>query len=502
MLPLVAAASATEHHRFLHLQAGELVRGVWEGPYSASLDVIDPSLRTRNLKSDNYEKDDFVWLAPETGVYQLRSSGLTNDYGSSLQRVVAPPVKEHEPTAAYTELSSPVLQRLQRQLQGGGDSSAFWQWVEQQTTPLVEPYSDTHKRVSFLWRGEHRNVRLFGGPATEPVWMRRLAHGDVWFASFILANDSEFSYQIAPDVPTVEQLGARANRRLVLATAQADPHNPRRFGAGSGATSDSFSYSSVLRLEQAPARLAFEEHKLTGKLSIHRLPSRILNNERDIALYRSASTSTERQLLVLLDMGPYLSRVKAPQLLSYLEKIGCLPATDVVMVANPSAQTRTQELPPNPDFADFIVNEVLPFAAAQGISAPASRRIIAGSSFGGLASTYVAQRYPEEIPNVISLSGSYWWAPADEDPEWTARQLQQHEALPVQFFLSAGEYEGGLPGRPNLLDSNKRLLQVLQQKGYAVHFEHYYGGHDYYSWQRLLANGLLHFHLQAEQCAS
>src|SRR5690606_3901358 len=127
----------------------------------------------------------------------------------------------------------------------------------------------------------------------------------------------------------------------------------------------------------------------------------------------SASTSTERQLLVLLDMGPYLSRVKAPQLLSYLEKIGCLPATDVVMVANPSAQTRTQELPPNPDFADFIVNEVLPFAAAQGISAPASRRIIAGSSFGGLASTYVAQRYPEEIPNVISLSGSYWWAPAD-----------------------------------------------------------------------------------------
>ncbi len=49
---------------------------------------------------------------------------------------------------------------------------------------LAEPLSATESLVTFLWRGEHDNVRLFGSPSGNHDPLVRLAGSDVWWASF------------------------------------------------------------------------------------------------------------------------------------------------------------------------------------------------------------------------------------------------------------------------------------------------------------------------------
>ncbi|MCQ9617598.1 DUF3327 domain-containing protein [Paenalcaligenes niemegkensis] len=490
LLP-AANASSAEYDQITYVQQGELVIGEWQGPFESTLSIKPPSGPLRELKRSDYETGSFFFQASESGVHRLSARGMSKSNVRITERYENAATEQHEVDAEYSVLSSPALRKLFIILNDGGSTDAFWAAIESKGTPLVEPYDDTHKRVSFLWRGDHQNVRLFGGPSNEPVWMQRLGQSDVWFATFILSSASEFSYQIAPDVPAIAGASPAINRRLVLATAQADPLNPHSFPDNTDI--DPYQRWSVLRLADAPPRPALAATDAKAALSFHRLHSKFLANEREIAFYRSSSSSSVRQLLILLDLGPYLSRVNAPAVLSGLEEASCIPATDMILVGNPSSSTRSKELPPNPDFASFVAKELLPYAASHGIAAPAERTIIAGSSFGGLAASYVAQSYAQHIPNVISLSGSYWWAPKGEEPEWTNRSYQQSEALPVRFFLSAGEYEGARPGHPGILESNQRFYQTLKSKGYDVQFVHFYGGHDYYNWQELLARGLQHF---------
>ena len=68
-------------------------------------------------------------------------------------------------------------------------------------------------------------------------------------------------------------------------------------------------------------------------------------------------------------------------------------------------------------------------------------------------------------------------------------------AMPLKFYIEAGILEVNsllaLQGGPNLIVSNQHLRDVLQAKGYDVHYAEFAGGHDYLCWQGTLANGLL-----------
>ena len=151
---------------------------------------------------------------------------------------------------------------------------------------------------------------------------------------------------------------------------------------------------------------------------------------------------------------------------------------------------RATELPPNPEFARFLAEELLSWAARQGLSATAKRTVIAGSSYGGLASAYAALRYPQQFGNVLSLYGSFWWAPPAQEPQWLTRLARDGERLPVRFFMRAGLFEPGKAGQVGILESNRQLRDVLMAKGYAVDYGEFAGGHDYAQWGRELANGL------------
>lgn len=495
--PLAAGASLQGHlapgqalRWGVQVPAGHVVQGDFDGP-AATLDLLGADGRhLRRLAGADNGPQGFTWQVQAAQQLQVQAGPQGGAYALHLRRAL-PPAAGEAPGTPRPE--SPRLQALVQTLAAGGGTEDFWQERARQGSPLVEPLSEHESLVTFLWRGtpETRSVRLFGSPSGNHDPLQRLSGSDVWWTSFRMPVSARLSYRLAPDVPQV-QGSAQDQRRMILATAQRDPLNPRVFPAQADARLDAFQGFSVLELPQAPPQpwTAARPGVAEGTLARHEIASRILGNQRPVWIYRPAHAEPQA-LLVLFDAHAYRQDVPTPRIVDNLVAEGLIPPTAVVLVANPSPEARAAELPPNPAFARFLDEELMPWVHAQGLAQPPEATVIAGSSYGGLASAYAGLMLPHRFGRVLSLSGSYWWAPPGELPGWMMRAYAEAPPRPVRFYLDAGRYEGARGGQDGILETNRHLADVLRAKGYAVTQREHATGHDYLHWQGALGCGLV-----------
>ncbi len=148
-----------------------------------------------------------------------------------------------------------------------------------------------------------------------------------------------------------------------------------------------------------------------------------------------------------------------------------------------------------PPFVEFLTREFVPWAREHfHVTFDAAKTIIGGSSLGGLTAAFAGLTAPEYFGNLLSQSGSFWWKPDDEmESEWLSRQFTLTHKLPLRFYLDAGLLETGNTRRngPSMLVVNRHMRNVLQAKGYPVHYAEHNGGHDHLCWQGTLAEGLI-----------
>lgn len=384
---------------------------------------------------------------------------------------------------------SPRLQALQQTLQAGqagAKLAAFWQQIKTEGTPLVEPLDGGRSLLTFLWRGGH-NVRLIGGPGNDREWLQRLPRSDIWFKSFIVQNDVRLSYQLAPDIPKLlaaagedAQTHRYRQRRALLATLQADPLNPRRFAD-----------ASLLDLNP-DSRLSDGLNALKGRLKAYGFASTLLGNQRRIWVYQTDPDVKQPAWLYLFDGNEYLHQVQAPAIFDRLRRSGKIPPLVAVFIDNAGGDSRRNELPANPRFADMLAQELIPFVERQtGLQHNSRRSVLAGSSYGGLAAAYAASRQPQYFSGVLPMSGSFWWHPPKQSGNGMAEQYERLPMLPLRWFIGAGRYETARSHEDaDILNRSRTLADTLQRKGYTVTFREYPGGHDYAIWQQMLADGL------------
>jgi enterochelin esterase family protein len=410
---------------------------------------------------------------------------------------------------AVNSIRSPQLSRLQQELESGNSGSLkhFWQQVKEQGAPLVEKFeSNVEERlVTFLWRasGSEKSVALVSqmtNPTTYPL--TRLLDTDMWYLTLQLPSDLRATYQFFPDVPPAS---AKGTFESPWANYRPDPFNPKRFAlydkeedpTGVKLT------RSVLELPEAPPQPWTEPQPLVrkGKVQLHQLHSDFLGNERRVWVYTpakyTAGLGKPYALLVLFDGWAYARLMPTFTILDNLVAARVIPPLVTLLVDSLDAETRLKELVFHRPFNNFLVTELLPWVLTQyAISTDPARRIIGGSSAGGLAAAYAALEHPDVFGGVLSQSGAFSLLPEGEtESSWLARQFLEHEKLNLKFHLDVGTLEANsyrdLKGRPSALAENRRMREALRSKGCPVHYTEFRGGHDYISWQGTLAEGLI-----------
>jgi len=359
--------------------------------------------------------------------------------------------------------------------------------------PILDltPINASETRITYVILGDEdtERVLLGGGPDFFGIYMHRLGKTNLFFGTQTVPNDARFRYYF--NLFKTHRAGPKGEVEVQEMVHLGDyplemPNAPPQ--------------SDIVAKESVPK----------GKTVQTTIRSTYLGEERKLTVYTPAGYDgkTPCNLLVVFDgeaygglAGQAQARVPTPTILDNLiaeQKIG---PTVTILVWNMGHRER--DLTGSKPFADFIADEVIPWARSHfPIIAGPRGVVVAGSSYGGFCATYSAFMHPEAIGNVLSQSGSYWITkdPAERSsgaefyrrayPSETGMMIEEFKSsrrLPIRFYMEVGIYDLGAA----MLGANRELRDVLQVKGYDIDYHEFDGEHSYVNWRGTLSDGLI-----------
>ncbi|MBT5877147.1 MAG: DUF3327 domain-containing protein, partial [Candidatus Latescibacteria bacterium] len=384
--------------------------------------------------------------------------------------------------------------------------SVFWKELETNGAPLIEPgpRGGDHVLVTFVWRADSEldNVVLVTGLEDfiniGKNQLGRLGDTNLWYKTYSAHNDIRTVYRFSPNdnlVPLTEEPDMAAR----IANWRRDPFNTNTFvfpAEVDGIVEKEY-IRSVLELPGAPEQVyvAARDGIPKGTLNTYRFSSTVLRNDRLISVYTPPGYDEKRTypLTVFVDRYAYLSLIPTPTILDNMIKEKVIPPMVAVFVGIPT-EARTRELACYPAFGYFVANELLDWVRQNhNVTTEPQETIIAGSSQGAVAATYIGIRHPDVYGKVLSQSGLFWYKP-NQDPEyeWLTRYIAGQPKNETRFHVEAGLLERGAISAdgPSILVANRHLRTMLQAKGFTFSYEEFSGGHDYVCWRGTLSNGL------------
>lgn len=411
---------------------------------------------------------------------------------------------------------SPRIEVLRNELAEGNREALelFWQEVAATGTPLIEAIEGEpdYCLATFLWRdqGDTENVVAVSSAMAEwRDWQKHLlAHlpeSDLWYKTYRFRSDLRTIYWLSHNDP-LSDLDEHGNLKDRMATFQPDPFNthPHTYPKDEEIPDDEDWNFSILELPDAPPQswMLPRPGVPQGKVEMFRLRSDILENERRVHLYTPPGYTPDGEaygLLLVFDGPAYIDPgyVPTPTILDNLIAEGKIPPLVAVFPDSLDQKTRSRELPCYDPFVEYLKQELLPWVRTRyHVTNDPARTVVAGSSYGGLAATFVAFRAPEVFGNVLSQSGAFRWNHLEgegirdrNEEAWLIRQFVASPKLPLRLYLEVGLLERS--DADDMVLMNRRMRDVLEAKGYDVAYSEYNGGHDYICWRGSLADGLI-----------
>ncbi len=296
----------------------------------------------------------------------------------------------------------------------------------------------------------------------------RLESDDVWATTFPMPADARIEYKFA--------ITRHGRHRLAL-----DALNPVQSPGPMGS-------NSVLRGSgyEPPEWTQLRSGGPAGSVTRHEIRSTVFGDERILHLYRPADAEPEA-LLVAHDGSDYLDYAGFARVLDNLIDDGVLAPVAAAFV---DPVDRMAEYRASSRHADFLADEVVPFAAAE---TGTIRAIAAGASLGGVASLHASWRHPGLFDGLILQAGSFVTelGPYGRGQVFmpVIRFLRGYEAapgpVPNRVHVSCGRYDG-------LIGDARRMARRFADRGADVGYADNAAGHDWAGWRDLLRAALLH----------
>lgn len=298
--------------------------------------------------------------------------------------------------------------------------------------------------------------------------MRRVGETQIWARALSLPQGSEAAYSFLV-------------RRGDTVHRFSDSVNPRRLR---GADAESVFIAAPQNVHPATRPVPWSARLQPAHFAAD---SEALARPVFLELYSLPGASSVSPVLVIYDSFLWGVRAPAVEIVQNLVQSGDLPPMHVVLIDQldeVSARSLYQ------DQLEFLSAELPRALAERGMLGD---RILAGASRRGLVAAMAGLAQPEGVRAVISLSGSFYWSPEGELPEWLARRVPVAGETSPLFILAAGslEYVETSTNQGHvMLGTNSNMVRTLAEQGHdVVHFT-YRGGHDVVGWRTGLAMGL------------
>lgn len=384
------------------------------------------------------------------------------------------------------ELRSPAVEAASAVLASRPHAEdEVWRDLSRRGLPLVEDHPDDPalKRVTFAFQGHDgiTGVRLDSvvnapyvrGEVSDYVRdftlpLQRLGETQIWTLTLDVERDVAATYSFLVELTT-------GTRRM------ADSENRRRLR---GVSAETVLMLAPREVDAAIRPVPFMQRRPAGALAID---SEALG--RTVLLQHHAVRNPPAAAPVVVIWDSFLWGVRAPawEIVQNLVDQGRMPPAHVVLIdqLDPESADRRYQ-----DQSAFIGEELQPFLAEKGMTGPLT---LAGASRRGLAATLAALDNPDQVDGAISMSGSFYWSPQDEEPEWLARSLEPAAASAPRFILNAGslEYVVTSTNQGHVMQSaNHNMTEALSAAGYDAVYREFSGGHDTAGWRGALASSL------------
>ena len=187
------------------------------------------------------------------------------------------------------------------------------------------------------------------------------------------------------------------------------------------------------------------------------------------------------------DGQDFLRRARLPVILDNLihhEKIRPL----ALAMVESRGRVRSLEYACNDLSLGFVLETVLPFARQNldliDIESHPGAFGVLGASMGGLMALYAGLRLPDIFGQVLSLSGALSF-PGYDLVVFDLVRNADPESMRIGMNV-------GLFDIQHLVESNRRMSFLLQERGFDLWYAEYSAGHNYTAWRDELSAGLIH----------
>lgn len=382
------------------------------------------------------------------------------------------------------------------------DSSAFWAEIERLGTPLMEPVTGSDEYlITFVARGDE-NTTSFTGNGGGFFWketpFKRVEKTDIWFAQVQAPRGHVGSYVILKNLPQGTDYWDQRKY------AHPDEFNRRHkltWAPWPKATGRSYSTYVYETPRALPLKyLEKPAEAIRGRRLESRFTSNILGNTRDLFIYfpLTFEPGMATPLLIAFDGSAYFNGLAVPTMLDNMIAEGAIPPLVALFPCSIDTPTRNRELPCHPDFIRMLCDELLPLSEQNhSVNFTGQPVILAGSSYGGLASLYGAVMRPDRFTHVLSQAGAFYGVPSEDYSQghsWRPQEIARTGMLPQKLYFDAGTSDNMYTSEgkhPSNLEVNRALHEQLRQMKYGnFKYLEYSGGHDYACWQRTFPIGL------------